>query len=79
MKDGKKLTDTITPGFLLQEPMQQEKAWTTRGRFAIGLAEFKVEVYWGRAYLALLDGTHIFLRDGTIEDFSKPWGVFARG
>jgi len=75
VNEGNKLTDSITPAILVQGPFKQAGAsWKVHGRFAVGLLEFRVEVLWGRAYLALLDGCVVFFRDGIIEDYSTPLG-----
>lgn len=71
-KEGNALTDSLTAGFLLQAPMYNAHSWTVEGRTAVGLPEVRVEVLWGRAYLANLDGTHIFLRNGKFQDFTNP-------
>jgi len=66
-EDGNALTDNIPPGFLLQAPF--EEPFTVKGRIAIGLPEVRVEVLWGRAYLALLDGVVMLLRNDHHQDF----------
>lgn len=74
VKEGDQLTDAIKPGILVQGPFKQPgHAWSVHGRFAVGLLEFRVEVLWGRAYLAQLDGCVLFFRDGMIEDYSTFW------
>jgi len=71
-EEGNELTDSLAPGFLVQAPLVQpgQPAYEVRSRISVGVYEFKVEVLWGRAYLALLDGIHVFKRDGSIEDYS---------
>lgn len=73
VKEGDQLTEVLKPGILVQGPfLQPGHSWKVHGRFAVGLLEFRVEVLWGRAYLAQLDGCVLFFRDGVIEDFSTP-------
>jgi len=81
VKEGNMLTDSLTPGLLVQAPFVQSKknkgqneAWHVEGRFAVGLLEMRVEVLWGRGYLAILDGNIVFLRDGSIEHYGAPFG-----
>ncbi|KAJ9453693.1 hypothetical protein DIPPA_04589 [Diplonema papillatum] len=73
---GNALTDTLVPGILIQEawypvfnPYKNEDT----------VVELKVEVLWGRAYIAvtidLLVGT-AFLRDGTVELYPTAWSQF---
>lgn len=75
VKEGDQLTDSLQPSMLVQGPFQQPGfSWKAHGRYAVGLLEFRVEVLWGRAYLAQLDGCMLFFRDGVIEDYSTPLG-----
>jgi len=69
--DGNAITQGIEPGFLLQAPMPLANKFVVKGRISVGLAEVRVEVLWGRAYLALMDGVTVFTRDGKTQDFSK--------
>lgn len=71
-EEGNELTGSLSPGFLIQAPLVQpgQPAYEVHSRISVGVYEFKVEVLWGRAYLALLDGIHVFKRDGSIEDYS---------
>merc|ERR1719502_2265297 len=76
-REGNMITDSLTPRFLVQAPFVQPKAtnaFEAKGRYAVGLLEMRVEVLWGRAYLAILDGNAVFTRDGHIEHYTKPWG-----
>ena len=50
--------------------MPTSKKYSVDGRISIGLAEVRVEVLWGRAYLALLDGCMTFTRDGKWQNFA---------
>lgn len=78
-KEGNMLTQDLTPGFLLQAPMHMpvhSPAWEVQGRFSVGLEELRVEVLWGRAYMALMDGAFMFLRDGTQHDYSTWRALF---
>eukprot|EP00754_Rhynchopus_humris_P041532 Rhum_TRINITY_DN2508_c0_g1::Rhum_TRINITY_DN2508_c0_g1_i1::g.7397::m.7397 len=67
--EGNMLTDTLQPGILVQE------GWHTVDNPYAGkrtVVELKVEVLWGRAYLAVandLGAGTIFLRDGTVERY----------
>lgn len=79
--EGNELTDYVArrPRFLLQAPMTQPEGvqqFDVQSRIAVGLFEMKVEVLWGRAYLGLLDGTAVFRRDDTIEDYSTALAMF---
>jgi hypothetical protein len=75
VNEGDQLTDSLQPSMLIQGPfVQPGHAWEAHGRYAVGLLEFRVEVMWGRAYLAQLDGCILFFRDGQVEDYSTPWG-----
>ena len=58
VNEGDALTATLTPGFAIQAAMPQGtgEGYSVGGRFAIGLAELRVEVVWGHAYLA---GRHV--------------------
>jgi len=77
VKEGDMLTNAIKPGMIVQGPfLQPGHEWQTMGRFAVGLLEMRVEVLWGRAYLAQLDGCILFFRDNTIEDYSTALGFF---
>lgn len=69
--DGNAITAGIMPGFLLQAPMRTASTFKVEGRISVGLAELRVEVLWGRAYLALLDGVTVFTRDRMTQDFSS--------
>jgi hypothetical protein len=75
-KEGDAITDALTPGFIVQEPMIEtggDKApragFKIDGRVAVGLVELKVEVFWGKVYIMQMDATNIFLRNGEIEDY----------
>mmetsp|Transcript_3339 Transcript_3339/g.12090 ORF Transcript_3339/g.12090 Transcript_3339/m.12090 type:complete len:504 (+) Transcript_3339:160-1671(+) len=73
-KEGNMLTDNLKPGFILQGSAGLSyNPYTDK----MQILELKVEVLWGRAYLAtsndVLKGT-IFLRDGTIEIYPGGWG-----
>eukprot|EP00930_Biecheleria_cincta_P045585 TRINITY_DN31420_c0_g1_i1.p1 TRINITY_DN31420_c0_g1~~TRINITY_DN31420_c0_g1_i1.p1 ORF type:complete len:482 (+),score=95.76 TRINITY_DN31420_c0_g1_i1:43-1488(+) len=66
-QDSNALSRKLQPGMVLQE------SYSTP-------AEFKVQVLWGRAYLAyFIEGEGIVCRDGTFEQGSrsKPWGLAA--
>lgn len=69
-KDGNKLTDTLKPGFLLQQPFPIPNG------SGMQFMELKVEVIFGRAYLAVANepykGTMV-LRDNTVEAFPTLW------
>jgi len=45
------------------------------GRVAAGLVEMKVEVFWGRVYGMLLDGSTLFLRNSEVEDYTPFMGA----
>jgi len=81
-KEGDALTDELTPAFLVQEPMTEPGILDRRhanfamdGRVSAGLVELKVEVIWGKVYIMQMDASTIFLRDGTIEDYSSFMGA----
>merc|ERR1711865_318406 len=75
VKEGDQLTDALVPSFLVQGPFEQPgHPWEAHGRMAVGLLEMRVEVLWGRAYLAQLDGCILFFRDGQVEDYSTYLG-----
>merc|ERR1719240_2429809 len=74
--EGNEITQGITPGFLLQAPFKQPAAdWKVDGRIAVGILEVRIEVIFGRAYLMLIDGNRIYLRDGQHEDYTSTWAV----
>merc|ERR1711998_383172 len=74
-REGNLITDSLTPRFLVQAPFVQKKLKTSaEGRYSVGMLELRVEVLWGRAYLAILDGNIIYKRDGHIEAYDAPWG-----
>lgn len=67
------LTDTLLPGFMLQQPFPL--SWNDMDN-RYYCAEIKVEVFWGRAYLAGLPGfgrDSMVLRDGSIEIYRGWW------
>mmetsp|Transcript_13014 Transcript_13014/g.28128 ORF Transcript_13014/g.28128 Transcript_13014/m.28128 type:complete len:425 (+) Transcript_13014:75-1349(+) len=69
---GNQITQGIPPGFLLQAPMTVDRQeWRVDGRISVGLPEVRVEVVWGYAYLAVLDGTQVILRNNIVQDFSS--------
>ena len=64
--DMNKLTDSLTPGIMLQGPYPT--SWDDwAGKYKV--VEMKVECFWGRAYLANVNFGRdtIILRDGSIE------------
>jgi len=70
VEDGNVITRDIPPGFLLQAPFTGAR-YQTVGRVSVGLPEVRVEVLWGRPYLALLDGVITLTRDGGAQDFGS--------
>jgi len=75
VNEGNMLTNAVKPAILVQGPFKQPgHDWDVHGRFAVGLLEFRIEVLWGRAYFALLDGCILFFRDGVVEDYSTALG-----
>jgi len=78
--EGDQITDVLQPGFVLQSPMAQPSdpglSWgVPEGeRVSVGLVEVRVEVLWGYAYLAHLDATAFYRRDGVSEDYSGFFG-----
>ena len=71
--DANKLTENIVPGFILQAgaPLSVIPGLKTR------LIEFRVEVVWGRAYMASLGPCLFFLRGDTDKDavLVNPLGI----
>eukprot|EP00966_Prymnesium_polylepis_P162079 3745628-Prymnesium_polylepis.1 len=58
------LTDSLSPGFMLQEPAPGWLATSGHNAGKVQVLELKVEVVWGRAYLAVENSFHVlFLRD----------------
>ena len=75
VNEGNMLTDALQPGILVQAPFKPKAGkLRTHGRFAVGLLEFRVEVIWGRAYQAMLDGNIVFFRDKSVEWYGPPYG-----
>ena len=70
VEDGNVITRDIPPGFLLQAPFKGAR-YQTVGRVSVGLPEVRVEVLWGRPYLALLDGVMVLMRNGGAQDFGS--------
>lgn len=70
VEDGNAITRDVAPGFLLQAPFTGA-SFETVGRVSVGLPEVRVEVLWGRAYLALLDGVVVLMRNGAAQDFGS--------
>jgi len=69
--EGNLLTDSLKPGFLAQRPFEQKGFIPkVQGRYSVGILEFRVEVFFGKAYLAIVDGIFIFLPNGEVEDYS---------
>mmetsp|Transcript_24230 Transcript_24230/g.42891 ORF Transcript_24230/g.42891 Transcript_24230/m.42891 type:complete len:481 (+) Transcript_24230:220-1662(+) len=71
-KDMNKLTDSLTPGIMLQGPFST--SYDDMGKHET-VVELKVETFWGRAYLASVNFGRdtIILRDGSIEVFPSWW------
>ena len=59
-KEGDEITSVLKPSFVLQSPMVQptdpKLTWGVPDglRVAVGLVEVRVEVLWGKAYLAIV-------------------------
>jgi len=78
-EDGNTLTDSLTPGIMVQEPWHLIDNPYKGRRMPL---ELKTEVFWGRAYLAVtsdLSRATCFLRDNTTEHYPTLWSqaVFA--
>ena len=72
VEDGNAITAGIPPGFMLQAPFGiGAQSFAVSGRVSVGIPEVRVEVLWGRPYLALLDGTTILMRNNKAQYFGS--------
>ena len=74
--DMNKLTDSLTPGIMLQGPYPLSDDESSGWRKSTTVLELKIETFWGRAYLASVNFGRdtIILRDGSIEYYNSWWG-----